>query len=183
VGIFLTVICDDSRITAELASKASNMTTMVEYRTEKCEHTMPDKYFGEHPLIDWSFAKGCTGPCSCAPTSFADCAETMPVPGNATYALDCQRWPLGTGRNNFADCNSIRRDPRSQNAYCFEIDAGEIVESNKCKGSWINATFAAACCGPANAATKNRTGRLMPPASRSCSAFFTSADYVNKCHK
>ena len=203
------VLADPLLVTLDLASKAHDMTTNVEKRTDKCEQTMPDPYVGEHPMIDWSFAKDCTDPCSCAPTRFADCSETLPLPANATYSLDCQRFPLGAGKDHFPDCNSIRRDPHNEEKNCFVIVAGQIEDSGKCTGGWIENTLvraqslshrdfcgcfsvaflrdclgvqAAACCGPAGP-DGNRPGRAIPPAPRTCSAFVTDAAYKDKCPK
>ena len=117
------IIASPARITAELASKARNLTTAVSklasYPSASCPD-LPSVYTTAPVQVDWSYALNCSSPCACLPVSHHDCQQTTPLPAAAHFTKDCQRAPLGNSTANFADCNSVHADAAT-GAPCFVI--------------------------------------------------------------
>ena len=117
------IIASPARITAELASKARNLTTDVNktasFPSASCPG-LPSIYMAAPVQVDWSYALNCSSPCACVPTDHHDCQQTMPLPAAAHFTKDCQRSPLGNSTANFADCNSVHVDAATGTA-CFVI--------------------------------------------------------------
>ena len=126
--------------------------------------------------VDWSFKKDCTDAVSCLPTSYHDCQQTIPIPANVTWTNDCMRYPLGTNKSAFPDCNSLKRDKDGES--CFTIKNGEIVLSGKCHTNFAEESFAGLkCCTPFNKTKypSGREGLFNPPGTlEACSTVQTN---------
>jgi acylphosphatase len=196
---FVDVLQDESRLLVELDKVATNLVATIVNITgypnkpeEMCPDnnngTLPEGYIAQtHAVVDWSFSSdGCSTPCGCLPTStpVKDCADSGPLPENATYTLECQRHPLGSNTKNFADCNSIYT---FEGVSCWKIDDGVIVSSGLCTNGdgteygWVNDTQAAFCCGPYDTSYKFGRKGIYPNPSDSCGVYGENNLFSKKC--
>ena len=134
----------------------TTVTSMDQY--PPANNNIPMEYLTDFK-VDWSYHP-CEDPVSCLPTNYSDCQQTIPLPPNGTWTIDCMRYPLGTDKNRHPDCNSINKIDGKP---CFTIKNGTIVETiPNCQYS--NSFAASKCCTPFN--TKllyGRDGLFNPP--------------------
>eukprot|EP00656_Telonema_subtile_P053955 TRINITY_DN7919_c0_g1_i1.p1 TRINITY_DN7919_c0_g1~~TRINITY_DN7919_c0_g1_i1.p1 ORF type:complete len:278 (+),score=41.52 TRINITY_DN7919_c0_g1_i1:121-954(+) len=177
------ILASPARVIAELASKASNISTTVtaipSYPSAGCP--VPSQYQQPIAKVDWSYATNCSSACSCRPVAYTDCQQTSPLPPGVSYTKDCQRTPLGNSSKNFADCNSVHMDAAGTS--CFNVSAGEIVSSGACAADWASVSYAATTCctGSDPSLPFTRQGVGIPPAPLDCAAYPTDQAYVDKC--
>jgi len=179
---FVLLLQNSTRMVTEFDSKAGNLVATVEEITgypnnpqmmcpSNGNKILPKGYVkSTQAVIDWSFTNStCRTPCDCLPTDpVTDCQITEPGTHN-----DCLRFPLGSDKKQFPDCNSLYVH---NNQNCFEIlDGGSIGSSGHCGNGkdydWVNETKAAKCCGPWDSANEyGRTGLSNPPSNK-CAAY------------